>query len=51
MAENLISGGRARHIEVSYHFIRKLLKHKMIDIKYTESRNQHTDVLTKAIEA
>ena len=29
----------------------ELVKHKVIAIKYTESRNQHTDILTKAIGA
>ena len=52
MAENPISGGRTKHIDVRYHFIRELVKHKVIAIKYTESRNQHADILTtKAVEA
>ena len=51
MAVNSISGGRTKHIDVRYHFIRELVKHKAIAIKYTESRNQHADILTKAIEA
>ena len=32
MAENPISGGRAKHIDVRYLFIRELVKHKVIDI-------------------
>ena len=51
MAENLISGGRTKHIDVRYHFIRGLVEHKMIAIKYTDLRNQHADILTKAIGA
>ena len=51
MAENMISGGRTKHIDVRYHFIPELVKHKVIAIKYTESRNQHADILTKAIGA
>ena len=52
MAENPISGGRTKHIDVRYHFIRELVKHKVVAIKYTESRNQHADIiLTKAIGA
>ena len=50
MAENSISGGRTKHIDVRYYVIRELVKHKVITIKYTESMNQHTDILTKAIE-
>ena len=51
MADNPISGGRTKHIDVRSHFTRELVKHKMIAIKYTEARNQHADILTKAIEA
>ncbi|CAM9895183.1 unnamed protein product [Ascophyllum nodosum] len=51
MAENPISGGHTKHIDVRYHFIRELVKHKVIAIKYTESRDQHADILTKAIGA
>ena len=47
LAENQISGGRTKHIDVRYHFARELVKHKVIAIKYTESRNQHVDILTK----
>ena len=50
-AENPISGGRTKHIDVRYHFNRELVKHKVIAIKYTDSRNQHADILTKAIGA
>ena len=49
MAENPISEGRTKHIDVQYHFIRELVKHKVVAIKYTESRNQHADILTKAV--
>ena len=51
MAENPISGERTKHIDVRYNFIRELVKHKVIAIKYMESRNQHADMLTKAIGA
>ena len=51
MAENPISGGRMKHVDMRYHFIRELVKHKVIAIKYTESRDQHADILTKAIGA
>ena len=51
VGENPISGGRTKHIDVRYHFIRELVKHKVIAIKYTKSRNQHADILTKAIGA
>ena len=51
MTENSISGGRTKHIDVRYHFIRELGKHNVSIIKYTKSRDQHADILTKPIEA
>ena len=51
MAENSISGVRTTHIDARYHFIQELAKHEAIAIKYTESRSQHADILTKAIRA
>ena len=51
MAENSISGGRTKHIDVRYHFIRELGKRKVSVIKYTKSRGQHADILTKPIGA
>ena len=47
--KNPISGVRTAHIDVRYHFIRELAKHKFIATKYTESRSQHADILTGAI--
>ena len=51
MAENPIRVGRTKHIDVRYHFIWKLVKHKVIASKYTKSRNQHADILTNAVRA
>ena len=35
IAENPISGGRAKHIDVRYHFIRELVERKVLNIQYT----------------
>ena len=48
IVENPISAGRTKHIDVRYHFIREQVKHKVIAIKYTESRNPRADIRTKA---
>ena len=47
IAENPISGGRTKNIDVRYHFIRELLERKVLNIQYTESSNQHANILTK----
>ena len=49
IAENPISGRRTKHIDVGYHFIRELVERKVINIQYTESSNQHADILTKPL--
>ena len=49
IAENPISGGRTKHIDVRYHYIRELLKRKVLNIQYMESSNQHADILTKPL--
>ena len=49
IAENSISGGRTKHIDVRYHFIRELVERKVLNIQYTESSNQHADILTKPL--
>ena len=47
IAMNPISGGRTNHIDVRCHFIRELVERKVLNIQYTESGNQHADILTK----
>ena len=49
IAENPISGGQTKHIDVRYHFIRELVEHKVLNIQYTESSNQYADILTKPL--
>ena len=50
IAENPISAGRTKHIGVRYHFIRELVERKVFNIQYTESSNQHADILRKPLE-
>ena len=49
IAENPISGGRTKHIEVRYHFIRKVVERKVLIIQFTESSNHHVYILTKPL--
>ena len=49
IAENPISGGRTKRIDVRYHFIREMVERKDLDIQYTESSDQHADILTKPL--
>ena len=47
--ENSTSGERMKHIDVRYHFIRELVERRVLTIQYTESSNQHADILTKPL--
>ena len=49
IAENPISGGRAKQIDVSYYFIRELVERKVLNIQFTESSNHNADILTKPL--
>lgn len=40
---------RSKHIDVKYHYIRKMQENKEINIQYVATEHQFTDVLTKAV--
>ena len=48
MAENPISGGRTKYVNMWYHFVREV-KCKVVEIQYTDSRGQHGIIITKPI--
>ena len=49
MAENPLSLGRSKHIDVRRHFIRELVWRKELKVVHGESEWQHADILTKAL--
>ena len=49
IAENPINGWRTKHIDVRYHFIKEFVERRVLNIQYTESSNQHVDILTKPL--
>ena len=51
MAENRFSCRRTRHIDVKLHTVRDAVDGGVIHVEYIKSREQHADVLTKAIDA
>ena len=51
LAENTLSSARSKHDDVQFHFIRKVLRAKKIDVQYVASGEQHADVLTKSLAA
>ena len=51
MAENPLSSGRSKHIEVRWHFLRDLVESGDAKIARAASEWQHVDILTKALPA
>ena len=40
---------RTKHIDIRYWFVRQVLEQQQIDILPIDTKNQHADVLTKAL--
>ena len=49
LANNPLSSARTKHIDVRFHFIRELVRSKTISVKYVTTKEQHADILTKAL--
>ena len=50
MATNHFSSRRTRHVDVKHHIVRDAVERVMVRIHYVKSGEQHTDVLTKALD-
>ena len=49
IAENPLSSGRSKHIDVRWHFIGELVEKKDLKAVHVASEWQHADILTKAL--
>ena len=49
MAKNSQYHGRAKHIDIKFHYIREQVEKKAIQLEYCESKNMVADMLTKAL--
>ena len=49
LAQNPLSSGRTKHIDVWYHFVRDLVKKGQVRIEYVPSTEQYADSLTKPL--
>ena len=50
LANNPLSSGRSRHIDVRHHFLRDLVRKQVIRIEHVETKLQHAYVLTNPLE-
>lgn len=49
LAKDPIDHSRSKHIEIKYHFIREMIKNKVIAITYCPTADMHGDLFTKSI--
>jgi len=49
LAENVLGGSRAKHIEIRYHYVRDMLGQGKIELLYEPTATMTADVLTKAL--
>jgi len=49
LAENPMSSCRSKHIDVRHHFLRNLTEEGVIEVTHVPSKEQHADILTKAL--
>ena len=47
ISRNPIHHDRTKHVEVDWHFIKKKIESKVLDISYVPTKEQVVDVLTK----
>ena len=49
LAKNPIAHGRSKHIEMRFHYLRKLVSKGRLRLRYCKSKDQVTDLLTKGV--
>ena len=47
LAYNAKTGGRTKHIDVKYHYVREYVRDGIVQIVFVRSENNHSDVFTK----
>ena len=47
LAENPMTSQKSKHIDIRYHFVRDLVKSKVMVMEYCETTNMLADALTK----
>ncbi|CAM9660910.1 unnamed protein product, partial [Choristocarpus tenellus] len=49
IAKKVVSGGRTKHIDTRYHYVRQLEREGKIEIGYLQTEFQHADPFTKGL--
>ena len=51
ISKNLVQHGRTKHIDIRHHFIRELIKGKIITLEHVRSNLQLANIFTKPLNA
>lgn len=49
LIKNPVSHKRVKHIDVRFHYVRERYEERAFELQYTSSKEQHADILTKAL--
>ena len=49
--KNPIQHSRTKHIDIQHHFIRDLVKKKVVTLEHVDTEEQLSDIFTKALDA
>ena len=51
ISKNPIQNSRTKHIDICHHFIRDLIKDKIVTLEHVTTEKQLEDIFTKALDA
>ena len=50
ISKNPVQHSKTKHIEIRYHFIRDLVKRKIVSLEYIPTERQNADIFTKTLD-
>ena len=50
ISKNPVQHSKTKHIEIRYHFIRDLVKRKIVCLEYIPTKRQNADIFTKPLD-